>query len=100
MEIKEATIGFVQRPKWSLWRQLGFGTCHASFDEDEHSEMAEACLTAGAYCYIDWKDRLRLLVSGKLMVDIAIKTDVIVRKSIAKSNISILPPTWRIGIDH
>jgi hypothetical protein len=82
----------VSRP--TLWQRLGFGECHAlRHDEDEYAEgFAPSWFIVGTRIRLDWKDRLRALVSGNLMVECACKTDAIIKKSRATSAVSVLPP--------
>lgn len=41
---------------------------------------------------IDWRDRLRLLVSGRLHIEVQTKTDVAVSKMVSQSVVYVLPP--------
>lgn len=45
---------------------------------------------------LDWKDRLRVLVSGKLKVSTQTKTDVIVRKMASQSAVYVLSPYYPV----
>lgn len=54
--------------------------------------FAPSYLVTGVEAVFDWKDRLRLLVSGRLRVEIRTKTDVIVRKTESTSVVCVLPP--------
>jgi hypothetical protein len=45
----------------------------------------------------DWKDRLRLLWSGKLRVHTRIKTDVVVSRMESESAVSVLPPWYALS---
>jgi hypothetical protein len=46
---------------------------------------------------LDWKDRLRMLWSGKLRVHTRTKTDVIVSRMVSESAVSVLPPHFAVG---
>jgi hypothetical protein len=52
-------------------------------------------MTTGVYGRFDWRDRLRLLVSGNIYVEINIKTDVAVMKCSSTSALSVLPPGYQ-----
>jgi hypothetical protein len=73
---------------------MGFRECHAPRpDEDENVEgFAPSWFIVVTRIRFDWKDRLRALVSGNLMVECACKTDAIINKSRATSAVSVLPP--------
>ena len=80
-------------------RFLGFGTCSSPRFEDvsDHDpKWAAGYLESEVTIFLDWKDRLRLIVSGKLMVSTSIKTSAFVERSMAKSNISVLPPFYKV----
>ena len=82
----------VHRP--TAWERLGFGECHAPRPDipEDDPEFAASVLIVTTRVHLDWKNRLRMLISGDLMVDHAIKTDVPVGRSQATSAISVLPP--------
>ena len=92
-----------QEPPFSLWRWLGFGEAHVSgpMTDEEEAESEAKGFTAGAlvtvaYTRFDWGDRLRVLVSGKVMLYTRTETDVIVRKSRSRSSASVLPPNHHL----
>lgn len=78
----------------TIWQRLGFGRCRAPRpEEDEYAEgFAPSWLVTGVVCHLDWRDRLRVLVSGNLHVECALKTDVVVERSRSTSAVSVLPP--------
>ena len=80
--------------KPTLWERMGFGTCRAPrpSEMEEAEGWAESWFIVVTRAHLDWKDRLRLLISGNLMIDHAIKTDVPIGRSQATSAISVLPP--------
>lgn len=87
-----------QKPAFSIWRALGFGTCVAprmeEFDED--TRFAPARFQTDTIIVLDWKDRLRVLVSGKVMCTVSTKTAVAVPPgAISHSAISVLPPYFK-----
>src|ERR1700678_741778 len=57
---------------------------------------APSYIRTGVIAVFDWKDRLRLLVSGKICMRIQTKTDVIVTKMVSTSEFSVLPPSYRL----
>ena len=48
--------------------------------------------------HLDWKDRLRVLWSGRLAVETQTKTDVVVNKMVSQSVVYVLPPNS--GLDE
>jgi hypothetical protein len=77
-----------------LWIFLGFRKGHAPRpDEDELKDgWAPSWFCVETYIHLDWSDRLRVLISGNLHIDHAIKTDLPINKSNAVSAVGILPP--------
>jgi hypothetical protein len=104
MSQEEATDGHVYfRPPtfWErFWPRLGFHRGRAPRpDEDELKEgWAPSWLIVETYVRLGWMDRLRVLLSGKLHVDHAIKTDVPIGRSSAVSGIGVLPPNAKRGV--
>jgi hypothetical protein len=78
----------------SIWNRLGFCSCSAPCpDADEFAEgWAPSWLMVETRVHLGWKDRLRVLISGNLMTDCAVKTDVPIARSRATSVVSVLPP--------
>lgn len=68
---------------------------HLEAPADEKG-FAESYLATHTIVVFDWKDRLRILVSGKVKVDTYTKTDVIVRKSLSTSVAYVLPPNEKV----
>jgi len=86
--------GFYEE-KRTIWSHLGFGTCSAFFeDDDEDDGFAPGSLLTETFGHFDWRDRLRVLVSGKIMISARTKTDVPVDTAVTVSKVSILPPSW------
>lgn len=54
--------------------------------------FAPSCLHTETHCVLDWRDRLRVLLTGHVLVDVWTKTDVEVKKSYSRSQIAVLPP--------
>lgn len=81
----------------TIWQRLGFGRARAPRPEaDEYLEgFAPSWFVVGTYCHLDWRDRLRVLISGNLHVEQAVKTDVLIGRSRAHSAVSVLPPGKR-----
>lgn len=78
----------------TIWERLGFkGAYVPRPNEDEQAPgYAPSWMMCDTFVYLDWRDRLRVLWSGRIMVQVAIKTDVVVHKHSATSAIGILPP--------
>jgi hypothetical protein len=80
-----------KEPQWSFWRALGFGRAHAQRPEEQEG-FAPGCLVTNIYLCVDWKDRLRLVATGKAHVQTATQTDAIVRRARSISAFRVLPP--------
>ena len=96
-ERKTSAEGMTAR-RPTIWQRLGFGACAVpNMDDLEDSGLAPAHLSTNTTAVFDWRDRLRILVSGKVMVETAVKTDVIVKVMICRSSVSVLPPDWPVS---
>lgn len=91
---EQVSHAYCAEPKFSVWRFLGFGTAHAPRPEDldEHPDWAPAWFIVTTRAHLDWRDRLRVLVSGNVHIDQAVKTDVPIGRSLSTSAVSVLPP--------
>lgn len=79
-----------------LWTRLGFGECANPDPWPEEMEgFAESHLCINTISHFDFWDRLKILISGKVMVAASTKTDVTVHQAISASSVSVLPPNWR-----
>lgn len=74
-----------------FWQFLGFGYPHVARPEDD-PEFAEGWITTGVTTHFDWRDRVRILVSGKVRTKILIKTDVPVARAQSFANARVAPP--------
>lgn len=79
----------VQRP--TVWRRLGFGG-RGLLPAAEHPDFAPSELIVVTTCSFDWKDRLRLLISGRIQVEARGQTDVAIKRSLGRSAVGVLPP--------
>ena len=83
----------VHRP--TIWERLGFKECGAPWMKDEDfPELPPGRLITETNVYFDWKDRLRILMSGKVRVAVSTKSNVIVDTAISMSEVSVLPPNF------
>lgn len=78
------TLGFGYRPDEDIYRWR-------TMDPQEHG-FANACMHTETHVVLDWKDRLRVLLSGHLVVDVWTKTNIAIAHSISRSQIAVLPP--------
>jgi hypothetical protein len=80
--------------KPTIWQRLGFGRAHAERPEELEREegFAPSWFITETYGHFSFLDRVRILVSGNIHVQCAIKTDQIIEKSKAVSAISVLKP--------
>jgi hypothetical protein len=90
----ELTQGFCTKFKPTIWHRLGFGECSAPRPDSEETleGYAPSWFIVGTRIHLGWQDRLRMLITGNLMVECAVKTDVAISKSKASSAVSVLPP--------
>ena len=92
MERHPSAISITTPPKRTLWDLLGFGTCSASRPEGDDDTWAPGWFTVQTFSHLGFAARLRVLVSGNLMTESAIKTDVVINKARTASAMSVLPP--------
>jgi hypothetical protein len=102
MDTTEATRGSFYAPqplRKRVWRWLGFK--HACADRPEEDEEAEgwapSWFIVETWVHLDWKDRIRILLSGKLHVEQAVKTDVPISRSRSTSAVGVLSPSTKFG---
>ena len=82
-----------------LWRRLGFGTRWdealfdwRSADPGPDDWFVPGVLSTRTVVHVDWRDRLRLLLSGKCEVATYTRTNVAVARGETRSLFSVLPP--------
>lgn len=80
-------------PRKTFWQRLGFGFAHA-LRHPMPEGVYDGRIVSDVFCVLDWRDRIRALVSGKLNVEVVVFTDVPVAKTISRSAISVLAPTF------
>ena len=54
--------------------------------------FAPSYMVTQVITHLDWKDRLRVLVSGVVHCETRTKTDVIVNKMVSESIVYVMPP--------
>lgn len=80
-----------------IWWALGF--CWKKTDENFEWRMMEppeegfapGALHTETHVLLDWKDRLRVLVTGHIGIDVYTKTDVPVKRARSRSDVAVLP---------
>src|SRR4051812_3752141 len=79
--------------KAKMYRFLGYGDCtQPDFEDDPYNVgYAEASLQTVVFVHLGFKDRLRILLTGGLVIRTSIKTDKIIERSYSKSNVGVLP---------
>jgi hypothetical protein len=93
-DFEDRSQGYCVEFKPTIWHRLGFGEVSAPRpEEDETIEgYAPSWFIVGTRVHLDWRDRLRVLITGNLMVESAVKTDAVINKSYATSAVGVLPP--------
>ncbi len=70
--MSEQTIGYASVFKPTIWHRLGFGHAHVPpFNDDDDAKYT----CSDIVCVFDWKDRLRLLITGRLSIALRVKTE-------------------------
>ncbi len=80
--------------KQRIIRRLGFGYPGRPDMEDleDAPNLAPGYLTQTVEIHFNWRDRLRLLISGIAVVEISTKTDKPIDVAIARSKVGVI---WR-----
>lgn len=78
---------FVQR----VWRRLGFGFAHLPYPREADEEHGH--VSSDIIAVLDWRDRLRTLVSGRVNVRLSLLTTAPVTVLKSESAVKVLPPT-------
>lgn len=74
-----------------FWSRAGFGAPHVAPPDDEDG-FAPGGIVSTVITDVDWADRIRILLSGRVGVQIRIQTDVIVGTAKSTARFSVLPP--------
>lgn len=74
-----------------LWSRLGFGQAQAPIVPERAGEQAIYVVTVAM---LSWRDRLRVLVSGRFMFVAACYVSGDVEVVATYPAVSVLPPTW------
>lgn len=83
--VEKRTVG--QR----LARALGFGM-PAVPEDDEEPQFAPGRIVTETHALLDWKYRLRVIVSGHVVVIVSTKTNVPVATAFSTSDVGVLAP--------
>ncbi|MEQ9131088.1 MAG: hypothetical protein RJQ08_13730 [Salinisphaeraceae bacterium] len=74
-----------------FWAWLGFGPCEPPGFRPDPAYSAVHLVTE-ARVRLDWRDRLRVLVSGRLLMVTTTKTQPRVKRTESASSVGVLPP--------
>ena len=92
-------INAYQETRRTIWDRLGFGFRRSAELLDwkvtapkPSDWFVPGVLTTGTWIKLDWRDRLRLLLSGTLLVETYTRTDVEVRRCESRNAIGIMAP--------
>lgn len=98
-EVDCVVQNFVSPSRVSIWQKLGFGAGRRPRFEDDEPGLegfAPSYLRIEIIAVLDWRERLRALVSGKLQISVATKTDLPVEKAISRSVVYVLAPNYQL----
>ena len=83
--------------KPTIWHRLGFGRAHCSLPEKDE-RFVDGALTTESTIHLDWLDRFRALISGRIHHVTKTQTDVTVNYARSISSVKVMPPAW--GMVH
>lgn len=98
----EATTLIHKPTFWQrLWSRLGFGSRWdeelfewRSADPQPDDWFVPGTLTMRTMTHVGWRDRLRLLISGRCEVCTYTRTDALVHRAETRAQFSVLSPAW------
>jgi hypothetical protein len=79
--------------KPTIWHRLGFGRARRSLPEQDE-RFVEGALVTESTIYLDWTDRFRTLISGRINHVTITQTDVSVNCARSVSSVKVMPPAW------
>lgn len=85
------TFGVAKRS----WADRLFRRAYVVLRDREHEGFAPGAITVNTITVLDWRDRLRVLVSGVCEVETRVYTSVAVERSEAESAFGTAPPAVR-----
>ena len=77
-----------------FWRKMGFHHHHPEMSEE--GEKFPGWIMLQSVSHIDWRDRLRILVSGRILFKAEIRCDVPVGETISAAALSVIAPGERL----
>lgn len=83
-------------PRWRRWLQQKLFPQQylAPADEDGDPDFAPGEAMSTHVVTVDWKDRMRLLVSGELKIETRHRFDVPVRRMKSRGQFNVSPPSY------
>jgi hypothetical protein len=96
MHVGMQSEALVARPSLSarFWRRLGFGVAHCKRPDEDREGFAPGYGCSEVYLWLPWRERLRVLISGKAMVEMLHQTDVMPGRWESVSAFKVLPPNY------
>jgi hypothetical protein len=82
------------KEKPTIWQRLGFGTCTVE-PPAPAAGFADGHITTQVFVKFGLADRIRVLLSGKIMVSAATATNVFVHTAVSTSKVSVLSPAHK-----
>ncbi|MER9622682.1 hypothetical protein NKI98_14785 [Mesorhizobium sp. M0222] len=77
--------------KERFWNALGFGLASVPRPDDDPA-FAEGWAVTTIVTHFDWRDRLRIVISGKVQTKVSLKTDVPVARAKTYAETRVMPP--------
>lgn len=95
--MSDTATGFYAEHRPTIWQRLGFRQKHdvALFEwriQDAADGFVGGTMNTSTHVILDWKDRLRLLVTGHALIDVYTRTDVMPKRLESRSQFCVLPP--------
>lgn len=85
---------FVQEFRPTIWHRLGFGYAAVASWHGDQDEDANYCCT-DVVAVLDWRDRLRLVLTGRLSIAVRVRTQHDAGRVEGRSAVKVMGWGWQ-----
>ena len=90
-----STIGYAAEFKPTIWHRLGFGHSYVAPWDEPGKDSDDHYVISHVVVVFDWKDRLRLLLTGRLSTTVRVKTEHDAGKTEGRTAAKVMGWGWR-----
>lgn len=95
MSDQDETIGYAMEFKPTIWHRLGFGHAYVPPWDDPEKDGDDHYVITEVVVVFDWKDRLRLMLTGCLSVEVRVKTQHDAGNTEGRSAVKVMSWRWQ-----